>query len=97
MDPATLTPTERLELVADLSRQILDILPPGDIPSVFRSGYDGEIDITLHIAGHTLLVEAGATAYQEGGHEHAALTLPSGARLTSCRPIPTPEPTQGEE
>lgn len=97
MDATTLTPTERLELVADLFRQILDLLPPGDHPAAFRSLHDGEPCVFLHYAGHTLLVEAGATAYQEGGHEHAAITLPSGARVTSCRPIPTPEPTQGEE
>jgi len=89
----TMTPIERLERVAVLFREILDLLPAGDVSSAFTSLHDSAVCISLN-RSLDLLVEAGGFVSQsgpEGGpptHEHAYLTLPSGARVDACRPIP---------
>jgi len=89
-----MTPTERLERVAFLFREILDLLPQGDIPNGMVSAHDGATTVGLHYAGFPLVVEAGGVVSVSGPkdspptHEHVWLTLPSGARVDACRPIP---------
>lgn len=91
----TMTPIERLERVAVLFREILDLLPPGDIPSAYAP-LGGAISVSLNRAGFPLVVEAGGRAFSSGAdgypsaqptHEHAYLLLPSGSVVSSCRPI----------
>jgi hypothetical protein len=84
---------ERLERVASLFRQILDLLPEGDIPSAYEH-VDGSVSISLHSAGYPLIVAAGGWLGTSGDgegepptHEHAHIFLPSGAGVSACRPI----------